>query len=162
MLLVGLAGVLAAVTGAAIALGVDTGGPAPQAAFDASLDAADGWPDGQRLRIRHVAGDALPVAEVSLVVTFPRTGDRARLTGFPVRQLTGEVVRGDDVFDATYAGVDGPLDAAHTDGRWESGETVELRVAQHRLDLRTGDPARVRVVHDPSGVTLATRRVTAT
>jgi len=160
-LLVGLTVALAAAGGAVLALGSALSEPPPRAAFDASLDATDGWPEGQRLRVVHESGEPVPVAAVALVVELERVGARARLRGFPTRRLAGDHVRGRDVFDGTYAGIDGALDAAHTDGTWASGEAASLRIAQGHVDVRPGDRVRVTVVHEPTNAVLARVRVTA-
>jgi len=161
VLLVGLTVTLAAAGGAFLAFGSALGEPPPRVAFEASLDATDGWPDGQRLRLVHEAGEPLPVETVALVVELDRTGARARLSGFPTRRLTGENVRGSEVFDNGYAGVDGALDAAHTDGEWASGEQTSVRIAQGDLDVRPGDTGRVTVIHTPTNAILGRIRVTA-
>lgn len=161
-LLVGLTVLLAAVGGAVVGFGEALTEPTPGASFSGSLSATDGWPDGQRLRLVHDAGDSLPVADIAVVAEIPRVDGRARLTGFPTRRLDGEHVRGRNVFDGTYAGVDGELDAAHTDGHWQSGEAAELRIAQGDLDLERGDRMRIRVVHRPTGGTVGRVEVVAT
>ncbi|MEF8850987.1 MAG: type IV pilin [Haloarculaceae archaeon] len=161
VLLVGLTVTLAVAGGALLAFGSTLEEPPPRAAFEAHLDATDGWPDGQRLRVVHAAGEPVPVDELALVVDFERADVHARLSGFPTRRLTGANVRGQDVFDGGYAGVDGALDAAHTDGRWASGESTSVRIAQGELDVRTGDGARVTVVHAPTNAVLARVEVVA-
>ena len=161
VLLVGVTVALAAAAGAALAFGSALGEVPPRAAFDASLDATDGWPDGQRLRVVHESGDAVPVGEVALVVELGRVDAHARLTGFPTRRLTGEHVRGRDAFDGTYAGIDGALDAPNTDGTWDSGEAASVRIAQGEVDVRPGDGARVTVVHRPTNTVLGRVAVTA-
>jgi FlaG/FlaF family flagellin (archaellin) len=153
--LVGITVVLAAVTGGFVAFGVATTETAPQASVAATADATDGWPDGQRLRLTHRAGDPLVVADLALVVTVDRGDVHARLTGFPTRRLTADNARGTDVFDSGFAGVDGALDAAHTDGEWTSGETTSVRIAQGDLDLHAGDRIKVRIVHRPTNAVLA-------
>lgn len=161
VVLVGVTLVLAGVAGAVLAFGEATAGPAPQVRLTATLSATDGWPDGQRLRLVHGGGDALAVADLALVVDVARTDDHARLSGFPTRRLGDDEVRGADVFDSGYAGVDGELDAAHTDGEWTGGEAASVRFAQGDLDLRAGDRVGVRVVHRPTGALLARLRVRA-
>ncbi|PSP69714.1 hypothetical protein BRC70_06530 [Halobacteriales archaeon QH_6_68_27] len=155
VLLVGVTVALAAAAGAALAFGSALGEAPPRAA------STDGWPDGQRLRVVHESGDAVPVGEVALVVELDRVDAHARLTGFPTRRLTGEHVRGRDAFDGTYAGIDGALDAAHTDGTWDSGEAASVRIAQGEVDVRPGDGARVTVVHRPTNTVLGRVAVTA-
>lgn len=162
VLLVGLTVVLAGVSAAVVALDASTTEPAPRVHLDVRLDATDGWPDGQQLRLVHEAGDALDVSEIALVVVLRRVDAHARVAGFPARRLTDGNVTGDSVFDRTYAGVDGALDAAYADGRWRSGEAATVRIAQRAVDVRPGDRGRVRVVHEPSGTALADRVVTAT
>lgn len=153
--------VLAGVTGAFVVVDAAPAGPAPTAQFTAALNATDGYPDGQTLRITHEAGETLDVAAVTLVVRVERVDAHARLSGFPTRRLTGEEIRGDDRFDNSYAGVDGVIDAATTDGYWSSGEVAELRFAQGDVDVRPGDRVRVQVVHDPTTAVLADRTVVA-
>jgi flagellin-like protein len=161
VVLVGVTVLLASTVVAAVGLDRARPGPAPQVSLDAKLSATDGWPDGQRLRLVHEGGDALTVADLAVVVAFERTGDRARLSGFPTGRLTDEHRRGADLFDRTYAGVDGALDATQTDGRWTAGETASLRIAQGELDVRPGDRATVTVVHEEADAVLAERVVTA-
>lgn len=161
VLLVGITVLLASVMGAFVAFGEATVEPAPRTHFTASLDATDGWPDGQRLQVVHEGGDAVQASEIALVLEIDRVDAASRLTGFPTRRLTDDNVRGPDVFDNGYAGVDGVLDAAYTDGRWESGDRASLRIAQTNLDVRPGDRVRVRIVHEPSNAVLANLAVSA-
>ncbi|WP_415379531.1 type IV pilin [Halosimplex sp. TS25] len=161
VVLVGITALLASLSLAAVGLDHARPAAAPQAHLSAELSATDGWPDGQRLRLVHEAGETLAVEDLTLVVELVRTGERARLTDFPTRRLTDEHVEGAALFDRTYAGVDGELDAAHGDGRWESGETASLRIAQHEFDVRPGDSAVIRVVHRPSGATITNVEVAA-
>ncbi|WP_123535217.1 type IV pilin [Halosimplex salinum] len=161
VVLVGLTVLLASVAVAAV--GIDGARPesTPQAHLSAELSATDGWPDGQRLRLVHEAGDTLAVADLAVVVEVERTGEATRAREFPTRRLTDDHVRGADLFDRTYAGVDGELDAAHTDGRWESGEAASVRIAQRAVDLRSGDRATVRVIHRSSNGQIAQIEVQA-
>jgi FlaG/FlaF family flagellin (archaellin) len=126
-----------------------------------TVDATNGYPDGQQIRLTHEGGDPLAVRDLALVVTV-EGGVHPRLTGFPTRRLTADNVAGEHVFDRSYAGVDGAIDAAHTDGRWTAGETAAVRVAQADLDIRLADRVAVRVVHRPTGVTLVAETVRAT
>jgi len=161
VLLVALTALLSSVALAAVGLDRARTQAAPQAHLNAELSATNGWPDGQRLRLVHEAGDALAVADLALVVEFDAVGARATLGEFPTRRLIADCVEGTNVFDRTYAGVDGELDAAYTDGQWKSGETASLRVAQRASDVRPGDRAVVRVVHRPTGAALAELEVVA-
>jgi FlaG/FlaF family flagellin (archaellin) len=158
--LIGLAAVLAAGVGVA-AVGLVPSDPVPQVGVSVTADATDGWPDGQRLVVTHEGGASVPVSELAVAVALPESDRRARLSGFPTRRLTGENVRGDDVFDAGYAGVDGAVDAAHTDGQWDAGERLAFRIAQHEYDLRQGERVRIRIVHEPTDRTLAISGVIA-
>lgn len=161
VLLVGLTAVLAAAVGVGVGVAT-TDGPAPQVRVTGELSAADTYPDGQVLALTHEAGDALDPSAVALSVTIARTGEQARLTGFPTRRLTGGNVHGAGVFDASYAGVDGAVDAAHADGAWTSGERVAVRIARREHDVRPGDRVRVRVIHEPTDAVVADLWVTAT
>jgi len=161
VVLVGITALLASATLALVGVNHARPAPAPQVQLDGDLSATDGWPDGQRLRVVHEAGDTVTVTDLALVVEIERTGAHASLHGFPTRRLTDEHVRGANLFDATYAGVDGELDTAHTDGRWEAGETASVRIAQGAFDVRPGDRATVTVVHRPSGAQIARLAVRA-
>jgi len=162
VVLVGLTVALAAAGGAVLAFGSTLEEPPPRATFEARLDATDGWPDGQRLRVVHAGGESVPVDEIALVVDLERVDAHARLSEFPTRRLTDANVRGRDVFDNGYAGVDGALDAAHTDGLWASGERTSIRVAQGEADVQRGDRARVTVVHTPTNAVLSRTDLVAT
>lgn len=159
-LLVGVTVLLAATVGVAVGMHGATGAT-PQAHVTGTLSAADGYPDGQVLALTHEAGDALDPTAVALSITFARTGEHARLVGFPTRRLTAGNVRGPAVFDASYAGVDGAVDAANTDGAWTSGETVEVRIASGKYDVQPGERLQVRVVHEPTNGVVAELRVIA-
>jgi len=135
--------------------------PAPRATFDAEVSATDGWPDGQRLRIVHGGGERLTVANLSLVVAIPRVDASPRIVDLPARRLAGPHVRGRDVFDGTYAGVDGALDATSGDGYWASGEPASVRIAQGEIDLRPGDRVAVRVIHRPTNAVVWRTEVVA-
>jgi len=153
--MVGVTVALVAVVGAVVAFGTATSGAAPAVQVEVGLNASDGYPGGQRLRITHRAGDPLSIADLAVVLTVERVGVHARLTAFPTRRLTDANVRGDRVFDNSYAGVDGELDAAHTDGTWASGERTSVRVAQDDLVLRPGESVHVRLVHRPTDAVIA-------
>jgi FlaG/FlaF family flagellin (archaellin) len=161
VLLVALTALLSSVALAAVGLDRARLQSTPQAHLSAELSADDGWPEGQRLRLVHEAGDTLAVADLTVVVEFDAADGHARVREFPTRRLTDDHVRGSALFDRTYAGVDGELDAAYTDGQWKSGETASLRVAQRAYDVRPGDRAVVRVVHRPTGAGVAEIEVVA-
>lgn len=157
---VGIAVLLAVTTllAATVAAGVGVHAvrdPAPQVRVTGTVSAGDGWPDGQVIELTHEAGRHLAVSDIELVVTLSRADRPARLSGFPTRRLTDEHVAGPAVFDEGYAGIDGTIDAAHTDGRWESGEVVAVRVARHHYDVRPDETVRVAVVHDPTDAVVA-------
>ena len=161
VVLIGITALLASATLALV--GVDHARPqsTPQAHLSGDLSSTDGWPDGQRLRLVHEAGETLAVTDLALVIEIDRAEAHARLQGFPTRRLTDEHVRGQQLFDTTYAGVDGELDTVYTDGRWEAGERASLRIAQGEFDILSGDQATVTVVHRPSGGQIATLEVRA-
>lgn len=150
MVVVGVTVLLAATVAGVMSVGEALGDPAPRATFDAEVSATDGWPEGQRLRVVHGGGERLAVANLSLVVSVPRVDASPRIRDLPTRRLTGTHVRGRDIFDGTYAGVDGALDAASGDGYWAGGEAASVRIAQGELDLRPGDRVAVQVVHGPT------------
>jgi len=153
---------LASTVTLALGIGGVTTEPAPAVGASASLTAADGWPDGQVVTLTHEAGEAVPVAEIALVLSLERRAEPVRLTGFPTRRLTAEHVDGPAVVDRSYAGVDGAVDAAHTDGRWESAEQLGIRIASTDYDIHVGETVGIRVVHQPSKAVIIERRVRAT
>lgn len=155
VVLVGITALLVSVTLALVGVDHARSSTAPRAHLSADLSSTDGWPDGQRLTLVHEGGDTLTVSDLALVVEIDRADAHARLLGFPTRRLTGEHVRGSNVFDATYAGVDGELDTVHTDGRWEAGERASIRVKQGEFDVLPSDRATITVVHRPSGAQIA-------
>ncbi|MDG5777546.1 type IV pilin [Haloarculaceae archaeon H-GB2-1] len=162
VLLVGVTVTLAAtVTTAGFALTTATHSTTPTVAVDPDpLDASDGWPDGQTIRLVHRSGPPVNVSRLTLVVSVP-DGRSAHLTGFPTRRLTPEHVAGADLFDRSYAGIDGELDAAHTDGQWEAGEVLEVRLARGHVDVTPGDRVSVAVVDSETNVAMAEVTVVA-
>jgi len=157
---VGVAVLLAVTTllAAAVAAGVGVHAvrdPAPQVRVTGAVSADDAWPDGQVIELTHEAGQRLDVSDLALVVTLSRADGPARLSGFPTRRLTGEHVAGPAVFDGGYAGIDGAIDAAHTDGQWASGETGDVRIARGDYDVRPEETVRVAVVHLPTNAVVA-------
>lgn len=86
VLLVALTALLASTLGA-YGLGAGFVEPGPHVAVDGEPVVAYDHDDGdreQRLRLVHEGGTPVPVSELELIVTVPRTGDRARMGGFPV------------------------------------------------------------------------------
>jgi FlaG/FlaF family flagellin (archaellin) len=117
--------VLLASTLGAYALGVDLGAPGPHVALDAEPVVAYDHDDGdreQRLRLVHGGGTPVPVSELELVVAMPRTGDRARVGGFPVASNTLDPARvdGSGFLDTSHGEAVGSLSLAapDRDGVW--------------------------------------------
>jgi len=159
VLLVGLTVALVAVVGASTVAFAPPATPPQVTVETVPPNASDAWPEGQRLRLVHGGGDSISVDRLTLVVeTDGRTG---RLSGFPTRRLTAEHVDGADLFDQGYAGVDGALDAAHTDGSWDAGEAIAVRLAVADADLAAGDRVTVRVVDDRTAATVVSVTLTA-
>jgi hypothetical protein len=101
------------------------------------------------------------VAALEIVLHLPRASDPIRVHDLPTRRLTGEHVAGPTVLDRGFAGIDGAIDAAHTDGRWTSGETAAIRVASGRYDVKPGERVRVTLMHTGTNTVLTERVVTA-
>ena len=162
VVVVGVTVLLAATVAGVMSVGEALGDPAPRATFDAEVSATDSWPEGQRLRVVHGGGERLAVANLSLVVSVPRVDASPRIRDLPARRLSGERVQGRDIFDGTYAGVDGALDATDGDGYWAGGEPASVRIAQAEVDIRPGDRVAVRVIHRPTDAVIWRTEVVAT
>jgi len=113
----------------------------------------------QVIRITHLAGEALTVADIKIAVDA--CGKSGRLVNLPASggdpRPTGEYVRGDDVFDNSYDSVTGPI---ATGGEWSAGETGEFRLATGECGLSNGETATVRVVHSPTGSVVIKEQIT--
>jgi FlaG/FlaF family flagellin (archaellin) len=139
------------------------GGPPPSATIDAADTTAacvGCGPRDQVLRLTHRGGDPLSMADIELVVTVPDRGS-ARLVDLPLDAncLRDAHVEGPDRFDGRCGRVAGPLTGvgADADGTWSAGETVSFRLRKGAVRLDGGDEVTVRVVHTPSGTTVAER-----
>ena len=111
----------------------------------------------QVVRITHVAGDTLTVADLEIVVDATEAcGKTGRLVELPVAgddpRPTSRYVRGDDVFDNSADAVEGPIGTGDVDddGEWSAGETAQFRLAASECRLQPGETITVRVVHTPS------------
>ncbi|MFB6183345.1 MAG: type IV pilin [Haloarculaceae archaeon] len=151
VVLLGVVGLLVASVGTAVTALDRPTAATPRVTVAASVVAADGYPDGQTVRLRHEGGDPIDVSRLAVVVTVP-DGRRARASGFPTLRLTAAHRSGADLFDRSYAGVDGELDASTSDGTWSPGERLEVRLARGRVDLRPGERVGVTVVRRPDDV----------
>lgn len=114
-------------------------------------------PDDQVVRVRHVSGDAVSLADAALAVETP--DDRGRLVELPLtRNCIPDVhVEGTDLFDGRCGRVSGPLTSvgSDADGQWTAGETLAVRIQKAAVRLDPDDDLTVRVVHAPSGQTVA-------
>lgn len=158
VLLVAVVVVLAATLGG-FALGIDEelSEPAPNVASasgELRRDVAGGG--DQVVRISHEGGDPVAVSGLVIQVTVPKTGQRGRLSGFPVPgddpQPTEEYVSGDDVFDNSANSVSGSIGAESpdTDGTWNVGDFFQFRVPNSEVSLSAGDRVVVAGIHRPS------------
>jgi FlaG/FlaF family flagellin (archaellin) len=150
----------------AAGLALDSLGTAPPAATievdDITAACSGCGPDDQRLELSHRTGDPLSMAEIELVVDTPGR-ETARVVDLPLASncLGDAHVEGPDVFDGRCGRVAGPLTAVGTDsdGTWSAGETVSFRLRKGAVRLDDGESVTVRVVHAPSGTTVAERTV---
>ncbi|QIO23765.1 type IV pilin [Haloarcula sp. JP-L23] len=173
VLLVALVVVLAAsVTAATVGYASDLRGPAPTVAqssgeFERYATGGGRYTD-QIVRVTHLAGDPLRVADLELVVdASDACGKSGRLVNLPATgddlRPTDEYVRGDDVFDNAYDAVEGPIGTGDVDddGTWSAGETAQFRLATSECPLDAGERFTVRLVHTPTGAVLVEESMTA-
>jgi FlaG/FlaF family flagellin (archaellin) len=162
VLLVGCTLLLAAtVSVAAVGVAGDLTTPVPtvsQASGEYDRYAAGGGRyTEQVIRITHVAGDTLTVADIELVVdASDACGKVGRLVNLPVEgddpRPTSRYVRGDDIFDNSANSVEGPIGTGDVDddGEWSAGETAQFRLSTAECPLAPGEEVTVRVVHVPT------------
>ncbi|WP_254279050.1 type IV pilin [Haloarcula marina] len=171
VLLVGLTVVLAAsVTAASVGYAAELRERAPtvsQSAAEYERYAAGGGRYADHvIRLTHLAGDTLTVADLELVVdASDACGKVGRLVNVPIAGddpvPTERYVRGDDVFDNSYNAVEGPIGTGDVDddGEWSAGETAQFRLASGDCPLRDGDRLTVRVVHAPTNAVLVAETI---
>jgi FlaG/FlaF family flagellin (archaellin) len=167
VLLVALTALLASTLGA-YGLGAGLVEPGPHVAVDGEPVVAYDHDDGdreQRLRLVHEGGTPVPVSELELIVTVPRTGDRARMGGFPVasNKLDPAQVDGSEFLDTSHSEAVGSLShgAPDRDGVWRAGDRLGLRINGGVVRLAPGATVVVRVVHTGSGQVVAETTLTA-
>ncbi|MEZ3116678.1 type IV pilin [Halobaculum sp. MBLA0147] len=171
VLLVAVVVVLAATLGG-FALGIDEelSEPAPNVASasgELRRNVIDDGGTDQIVRITHEGGDPVAVSGLVIQVTVPKTGQRGRLSGFPVPgddpQPTEEYVSGDDVFDNSANSVSGSIGAESpdTDDTWNVGDFFQFRIANGAVSLSAGDRVVVTGIHGPSESTLFRLTLTA-
>ena len=129
-----------------------------------AYDHADGDRE-QRLRVRHEGGAPVNASALALVVTVERSGERARISGIPVdaNKLDAANVDGTPFLDLSHGEAVGSLSTAppDVDGVWSAGDTLGVRIVSSAAALVPGDTVTVRVVHVPSGQTVARETLTA-
>jgi len=138
--------------------------PAPtvgQSSGELVRDVAGG--DDQIVRLEHVAGDTLRIADLEIVVdATDACGKRGRLVDLPDNAVgygTPDAIEGDDIFDDSSPD-GGQLDTS-ADGAWTAGETARFRLASSDCRLESGDSITVRVVHRPTGAVVVRETLVA-
>jgi FlaG/FlaF family flagellin (archaellin) len=126
---------------------LDAGGPILSATAE-PIDASNG-PDGQWLRIAHESGDAVSIANLSINVTIRDHRKRATVHGLPTEKLAQNDYTGNHLFSLGRSGVGGEATPNGSDGVWTSGETIDLRIEDGRVDLQSGENVRVSIYHVP-------------
>lgn len=171
VLLVGLVLVLAtAVSAATVAAAGDLTDPAPTVAQASGeydrYGAGGGRYTEQVIRVTHVAGDTLSVANLELAVdASDACGKTGRLVNLPVAgddpRPTSEYVRGEDIFDNAANAVEGPIGTGDVDddGEWSAGETAQFRLSTSECPLEPGEHITVRVVHTPTNAVVVTQSI---
>lgn len=167
-----LVGVVAALAGGVFAAGMAMdrlGDPPPAAVIegdDIGAACRGCGPTDQVVRLHHRRGDPIEVSEIELVVTGPGGSPRTRLVGLPLSTncLRNHHVEGRDLFDGRCGRVDGAMTAvgSNDDGTWSAGETIRFRLRKSAIRLDAGEDVTVRVVHTPSGTTVAERTLSVT
>lgn len=167
VLLVALTTLLASTVGA-FAFGFDPVEPGPHVTTSTETLVAYDHADGdreQRLRVRHEGGAPVNASALALVVTVERSGERARISGIPVdaNKLDAANVDGTPFLDLSHGEAVGSLSTAppDVDGVWSAGDTLGVRIVSSAAALVPGDTVTVRVVHVPSGQTVARETLTA-
>lgn len=163
VLLVAVAVVVAAVTaGYAFDVAGSVSEPGPTVGeTDGRLLADQPGSGDQVLRLTHVAGDEIPVADLEVAVDArDACGKQSRIVDPPTNTLGSANVEGADIFDYTSpeAGVLEPDGG----GVWRPGTVIQFRVASTECTISPGDQVTVRVVHVPSETVAAATTFTAT
>lgn len=130
-----------------------------------ALYANDGGDDTGIVEIKHVAGDAIAVAEVEIAVdASDACGRSGRLVDLPLSgdSVDPSNVEGDDVFDEREPHMGGPETSALHESRLVSGERFRFRIPDSKCAVRAGDEVDVRVVHLPSNSVIVRKTLTAT
>nr|WP_240938306.1 type IV pilin [Haloarcula rubripromontorii] len=172
ILLVAVTVVLAAVLSVAtLGLAEKLDDTAPVVGQSAGEFAAQDGFDGGIVRITHVAGDVVRVAEIEVAVSAECSGDGAekngRLVDLPAKsgdRPQSDNIEGDDIFDEstgslTERGAD-DTGALVTD-EFRPGDVIVFRIAGGDCDLQSGDTVTVRVVHTPSNAVIIRQQLTA-
>jgi FlaG/FlaF family flagellin (archaellin) len=158
VLLIALAAVLATGVLAAGSAMNSLADPPPTVVVDAdeiSAACAGCGPRDQVVRLTHQSGDAVSMADSSIVVSVPTREQTGRLVALPLALncLRDSHVDGTDLFDGRCGRVSGAVTAVGTDadGVWRAGESLSFRLRKSAVRLAPDDDVVVRLRHVPSG-----------
>jgi len=159
VLLVGVVALLGGVLGLAVT-GFVADGPTRAPTVDATaarfVAGCPGCgPDDQVVRLEHEGGDPVDMRAVTVQTTVADRPVESRLVDLPVENggcndLKESDYEGEDIYEDGCAGVRGPLNGAHPDREWASGETIAFRIPKRDLLVAPGEELTVRVVHTES------------
>jgi flagellin-like protein len=169
ILMVAVVVILAAVISTfVLGLGEKVEDPGPnvgQSSGDLEANAAGN--DNGIVRLRHVAGDVIEVADMEVAVDASSACDkRGRLVALSLDETSGIQdgnVEGDDIFDQRPMSFH-PLDdhGALEQSEFSAGERLQFRIPNNKCALSVGDEVTVRVVHVPTNSIVIEEELTAT
>ena len=117
----------------------------------------------QVIRLRHRSGDDVPMDGVAVEVAVPDSDQTGRLVDLPLSGncLRDSHVEGTDLFDGRCGRVAGSLTAVGetSDGVWQAGETLSVRLKKSAVRLVPGDVVTVTVWHTPTNTVVTSERL---
>ena len=181
ILLVAILIVLATtISGAFLGVGSELREPAPNVAQSSGEFVRQEGFSGGIVRITHLAGDTVPVADLEIAIdATDACGRTARILNLPADNdipdgqaftddnfengdatIISEGLRGGSAFGNKQQWDAGVLHTAN-DNTFRAGSSFEFRIAVGECPLDAGDHVIVRVVHTPSNSVLVEKDLTA-
>jgi len=138
--------------------------PAPAVAQTGGEFVPQDGDDGGIVRIEHLAGDAVDVAAVEVVVDAECDAGnrRGRLVDLPAttgNDIDDDQIEGTNLFDQRSLNRFGG--GALLRKTYASGDEIVFRIPKSKCAIGTGDAVSVRIVHLPSGSTIVYRELIA-
>lgn len=171
ILLVAITVIFAAVIGTFVLdIGEDVSDPGPNIAETAGSLELQEDDDGGIVRIIHVAGDAVAVEDMEVVVdATDACGERARILNLPAEAS----FFGTNTFDSENfaAGEESVIDEGtaftwdigvlHVENKntFEAGASFEFRITSGGCELAVGDEIQVDLIHAPTNTIMVTQEL---